>query len=152
MLMKTLVKTDGLFPTMNNVMDDFFSTEMMEWNTRNMSNVGRTLPFVNIKETPTEYSIDLAVPGLKKEDFKIELTNHILTVSSKHEEEKVEKDSEGTYTRKEFSYNSFYRSFTLPETANNDKIHATYKEGILRVVVVKKPVSSPKTSTALTIK
>jgi HSP20 family protein len=150
--MKTLVKTDGLFPTMNNVMDDFFSTEMMEWNGRSVSNVGRTLPFVNIKETPKEYTIDLAVPGFKKEDFKIEHTNHILTVCSKHEEEKMEKDVEGTYTRKEFSYNSFYRSFTLPETANNDEIHATYKEGILSVVVVKKPVSSPNTSKAITIK
>lgn len=149
--MKTM-KTDGLWPTMHNVMD-VYTTEATEWNGKNVSNIGRTLPFVNILETPTEYTIELAVPGMKKEDFKIEHTNHILTVSSKHEEEKtIKKVSESVYTRKEFSYNSFFRSFTLPETANNDKIHASYKEGILRVVVVKKPVNSPKTSKAITIK
>jgi len=150
--MKTIEKTEGLWPTMSNVMD-VYSNEVSEWNGKNVSNIGRTLPFVNILESQKEYTIELAVPGMNKEDFKIEHTNHILTVSSKHEEEKTVKQvDESVYTRKEFSYTSFFRSFTLPSTVENDEIHATYKEGILRVVVVKKPVSSPKTSKAITIK
>lgn len=149
--MTTTEKVNGVWPTMNTVAD-ITTPQVSEWNAPSMEQIGRTLPFVNIAESPSEYMLEVAVPGCKKEDFKIEYTNHILTISSNSEEQKVVKDSKCVYTRKEFKYNSFFRTFTLPESVDFDKIHASYKEGILCVIVTKKPVNSPKPSKAITIK
>jgi len=94
------------------------------------------VPAVNIEDTPDAYKLSLAVPGLKKSDFNIDLEGDMITISSEKEESKEEKDSK--YTRKEYSYSSFSRSFTLPEAVNREKIDAVYEDGVLRVMLPKK--------------
>ncbi len=95
-----------------------------------------SIPAVNIVENKDEYRIEVAAPGLNKEDFKINLENNVLTVSSEKEEKREEKDEK--YMRKEFSYYSFNRSFTLPMTVDSEKIKATQKDGILQILIPKK--------------
>lgn len=90
----------------------------------------------------------MAAPGLKKEDFRIEVKNNVLTVSSEKKEEKEQKDDEGNYLRKEFSYQSFSRSFSLPQNADEDAIDASYGDGILHIRINKQqpaPAVSGKT-------
>ena len=93
-------------------------------------------PAANIMENPDSFELDLAAPGMKKEDFKINLENNILTISSETQDEKVEESK--NYTRKEFFFGSFSRSFTLPKTIDLEKIKADYENGILKVMLPKK--------------
>jgi HSP20 family protein len=93
-------------------------------------------PAANILEHPESFELDLAAPGLKKDDFRINLENNILTISSDNVDEKVEESK--NYTRKEFYFGSFSRSFTLPKTIDLDKINADYENGILKVILPKK--------------
>lgn len=95
-----------------------------------------TVPSVNVVESKDDYKLSLAVPGMKKSDFKIDMTGNLLTISSEKEEKKEEKDE--NYSREEYNYSSFSRSFTLPEEVNKDKIDATYVDGILKLVLPKK--------------
>ncbi|GAB4512509.1 MAG: Hsp20/alpha crystallin family protein [Allomuricauda sp.] len=99
-------------------------------------NTGMTLPKVNIRETKDAYFVDMAVPGLKKSDFKIDIDNKLLSISTEVEESNEQQ--EDNYTRREFGYSSFKRSFTLPETVKEDKIKAEYKEGVLSIHLPKK--------------
>lgn len=108
-----------------------------------------SIPAVNIIENKDEYRIDVAAPGLNKEDFKIQLENNVLNVSSEKEEKREEKDER--IMRKEFSYVSFNRSFTLPMTVNSEKIKATHKEGILQIVIPKKEEAREKPSREIRI-
>lgn len=94
------------------------------------------VPAVNIEDTPDAYKLSLAAPGLKKSDFNIDLEGDMITISSEKEESKESKDSK--YTRKEYSYSSFSRSFTLPEAVNKDKIDAAYDDGVLKIMLPKK--------------
>lgn len=99
-----------------------------------------TIPAVNIKESEKEFKLELAVPGLKKEDFNIELDGARLTVSCKKEasSEHSDKTTEGNYTQREFHYSSFSRSFTLPEKKIDfEKINAKYNDGILEIILPK---------------
>jgi len=97
---------------------------------------GTTVPAVNISETENEYTLEMAVPGMKKSDLNINLDHNVLTISSEQEEKKEEKDK--NFTRKEFSYQSFARSFTLPETVDQEKVSAKQTNGVLKVVLPKK--------------
>ncbi|MCF6342209.1 MAG: Hsp20/alpha crystallin family protein [Bacteroidales bacterium] len=97
---------------------------------------GTTVPAVNISETDNDYTVEMAVPGMKKSDFNINLDHNSLTISSQQQEEKEEKAK--NFTKKEFSYRSFERSFTLPETVDQEKISAKYTDGVLKVVLPKK--------------
>jgi HSP20 family protein len=107
-------------------------------------------PAVNIVEGNDEYRIEVAAPSLKKDDFKINLENDLLTISANKEESKEDKSE--TFTRREFSYSSFSRSFTLPETVNGEKISAEYKDGILKVNVPKREVAKAKPAKEIAIK
>lgn len=98
---------------------------------------------VNIKETENNFIVELMAPGLKKEDFNIELDNDLLMISSEIKTEKTEGE-EGKFTRKEFSFSSFKRSFTLPETVNQEAITASYDNGILKLTLPKKEEALPK--------
>jgi HSP20 family protein len=109
-----------------------------------MQNFNTNVPAVNIKETDTSFGIELAAPGKNKEDFNIEIDHNVLTISSEEKTEKEEKSNEGKYTRKEFSYASFRRAFTLPETVNTDSINATYENGVLQVALPKREEALPK--------
>ncbi len=113
---------------------------------------GASLPSANIEETPNAIEIQLAAPGLKKEDFRVELKDNILTISSEKQESSEEKREEGNYRRREFSYAAFTRSFSLPESANENKIEATYKDGILHLEVAKKHIEAPKAVKKINIK
>ncbi|HJS53525.1 MAG TPA: Hsp20/alpha crystallin family protein [Chitinophagaceae bacterium] len=99
---------------------------------------GRTLnvPAVNITENKDEYLVSLAAPGLKKDDFNIDVNGNMLTISSEKEESKEEKDKK--FTRKEYSYSSFSRTFTLPEEINKEKIDAKYEDGVLKITLPRK--------------
>lgn len=95
-----------------------------------------TSPAVNIKENENEFTVDVAAPGMNKEDFQVNLENDILTISSERKENK--EDTNGNYTRKKYSYMSFKRSFTLPEgIVDSEKIKATYKNGELKINIPK---------------
>lgn len=107
-----------------------------------MQNFNPIVPAVNIKETDTNFGIELAAPGKKKEDFNIEIDHNVLTISSENKSEKEE--TEGKYTRREFSYSSFRRAFTLPETVNTENINAIYENGVLNVSLPKREEALPK--------
>ncbi len=116
---------------MPSVFDDFFKP----WNEwfDNGGFAGRTMnvPAVNITEEKDAYLVSLAAPGCKKEDFKIDVDGNMLTISSEKEESKEEKDKK--FTRKEYNYSSFSRSFTLPDEINREKIEAKYEDGVLKI-------------------
>jgi len=95
-----------------------------------------TIPFVNIKETKDDYMLMLAVPGMKKDDFNIDLEGNMLTISCEKEEKLVDKDV--TFNRKEYNFTSFSRSFTLPEEVKMELIQAKYEDGVLRLTLPKK--------------
>lgn len=107
-----------------------------------MQSFNANVPAVNIKETDTNFGIELAAPGKTKEDFNIEIDHNVLTISSEEKSEKEE--TQGKYTRKEFNYSSFRRAFTLPETVNTDSINAIYENGVLHVSLPKKEEALPK--------
>lgn len=134
------MKFQDQFPSMFN---RFFENDLFDWTTRNFSNTNTTLPSVNIREDENGFEVDMAAPGFEKKDFKIELINNLLTISS---EKKVETETkEGQqFTRQEFSYQSFTRSFTLPNTVEGEKIQAKYENGILKVAIPKKEEAKPK--------
>ncbi|MDC7993976.1 Hsp20/alpha crystallin family protein [Altibacter sp. HG106] len=98
-----------------------------------------SIPAVNIQEKNTNFVIELAVPGMKKDDFTIEIEEGTLKIASNSESQEVteEKENDVRYTRKEFSYHQFSRSFHLPDTVNTDEIKAAYEDGILRVMLPK---------------
>jgi len=124
--------------------DDFFDRGLMNWGLSNFSDMGTTLPAVNIRETDRSYEVEMAAPGMKKEDFKIELDNNVLTISSEKTEEKEENGKE-RYSRKEYSYESFQRSFNLPkEVVDEDKIEARYQDGVLHLTIPKKEKAKQK--------
>ena len=96
----------------------------------------QNMPSVNIHETDDKFNVSLAAPGLKKEDFKIGFKNGVLKISAEKKEEKT--GTQQSYSRKEFSYETFSRSFTLPEIANNEAIAASYENGVLSIDIPKK--------------
>lgn len=141
---KVLTKTDELLPS---GFDDFFKP-WNEWFSNNeLWNKAMKVPAVNITESENDYKVSLAAPGLKKSDFKINLEGNMLTISSEKEESRDEKDAR--YTRKEYSYSSFRRSFTMPEEVSPDKIEATYVDGVLRLTLPKKENAKKSTVSKL---
>jgi HSP20 family protein len=110
--------------------------------TKSFNNVTyNNIPAVNVKESENAFAIEVAAPGLKKEDFKISLHENRLTISAKQEESSAEKTDK--YTRQEFNYTSFQRTFTLPKNVDGEKIEATYTDGILHVGLPKKEELKP---------
>ena len=101
-----------------------------------------SIPSVNIMENTKDFKIEMAAPGLQKKDFKVAVDNGLLTISTEKKEE-TKKETEN-YTCREFSYNSFTRSFRLPENCIPDKIDAKYENGILRLAIPKKEVTITK--------
>ncbi|MBT8286040.1 MAG: Hsp20/alpha crystallin family protein [Flavobacteriaceae bacterium] len=133
--MSIITRNTGMLPSL---MNEFFRPDWMGGS----ENYVATLPAVNIKEDDMGFNLELAIPGKDKKDFNVEVDKDVLTISmeSKSENEKTEEN----YTRKEFSYSSFKRSFTMPDTVDSDKIKATYKEGILSLYLPKKEEALPK--------
>jgi HSP20 family protein len=124
--------------------DDFFNADLFNWNNSNYSNTNTTIPGVNIKETAENYEVEVAAPGMTKNDFKVELDGNMLTISSERINQKEESDNE-RYTRKEFSYQSFQRAFTLQKNVvDTDKIQAKYENGLLHLLIPKKEEAKQK--------
>lgn len=142
-LAMTIVKRNNqLFPSLPSMLDSFFSRDLMDWNNLNFSNTDTTIPAINVMEDNDKFEIEVAAPGMKKDDFRVKLENNLLTISSEMKQERTEK--EGKYSRKEFSYQSFQRSFSLPEGhVQSDKISARYENGILNIVLPKREEVKP---------
>ncbi len=133
-------RSENYFPSF---FDRFLNNEMMDWNLSNFSSTNTSLPAVNVKENENEFVIEVAAPGMNKNDFNIKFHNNVLTVSSEKKDEKEEKNEK--FTRKEFSYQSFQRSFTVAENAvESDKISAKYADGILLITLPKREEVKPK--------
>ena len=136
------------FLNFSNLLDDIFNRDLPSVFTSNF-NTGITLPKVNIKETAEAFIVEMAVPGLNKSDFHIDLDNQILSISTEKKEEK--KHLKENYTRREFGYSSFKRTFNLPESINDEKINANYKDGILSILLPKKEEAKQKPSRTIKI-
>jgi len=120
-----------------NVLPSFVNDFFKPWNDWFDNGFEKTLsvPAVNITENNGQYNVSVAAPGMKKEDFKIDLEGDLLTISAEKEETKEDKDKQ--YNRREYNYSSFSRSFTLPEEVKRDKIEAKYEDGVLKLVLPK---------------
>lgn len=129
---------------------NFLNQDVFGWDS-NFVNEGQSLPAVNIKENKDSFQVEMAAPGMKKSDFKIQIDGSALIISSekKHEDEQ-KKDN---YSRREFSYQSFYRTFHLPkEIVDSDKINAKYEDGILKLEIPKREESKHKPSRLIDVK
>lgn len=138
-----LLRRSDYLPTWANFANDFFSSDWSDWTNRHFSNTNTTLPAVNIKENTDAFFVEMAAPGMSKDDFKIELDNGLLTISSEKTDKNENKEGEN-FTRQEFSYQSFSRSFTLPKTVETEKISAKYENGVLYLEIPKKEEAKPK--------
>lgn len=130
-------------PSLSSWMDDILNKNSSSHFVSNY-NTGITLPAVNVLDNAEEYIVEMAVPGLKKSDFDINLDNQLLTISASLNEQR--EDTSDNYTRREFGYSSFKRTFSLPETVEVDKIEAKYDEGLLRVLLPKRDEAKKKPS------
>lgn len=124
----------SFFPSISNWMDDFFPDNANNWPKSSVKGV--SIPAVNVTENKDAFKLKVAAPGFKKEDFKLEIQNGYLTISGETKEEKEDKDEK--YTRQEYRYSTFSRSFALPENVKSDDIFAEYADGVLKIVLPKK--------------
>jgi HSP20 family protein len=127
--------------------DEFFGKDFLSNFFENEA--GYTMPAVNIVETKDNFRIEVAAPGLSKEDFKIDLHNNIMTISSEKQEKKEENNEK--IMRREFSYCSFKRSFSLPDLVVHDKIMATHRNGVLSIEIPKREEAKEKPARQITI-
>jgi HSP20 family protein len=143
--MLPILKNRDFFPS---IVDEFFGRDflpgMFEFQT------GINMPSVNIVEGKDDFRIEVAAPGLEKNDFKINLENNVLTISS--EKEDTNEQKEERYMRREFSYSSFRRSFSLPGTVEADKIAANHSNGVLNITIPKKEEAKVKPAKQIEIR
>jgi len=123
-------KNNGLNPLFTDVFDSILNDTFLS------DKLVTKTPAVNIAESDNGFDIELAAPGLKKEDFKISVEKNILSISAEKKIENTEETKK--YSKREYAYNSFVRTFTLPETVDHAKIAAEYTDGILSITVAKK--------------
>ena len=148
--MSIVKRNDGRNYAMPSIWDDFFNRDVFNWSS-DFANSGTSMPAVNIKETTDSFNVEMAAPGMEKKDFKIELDGNTLTISSEKQDQREEKDGEN-YNRKEFNYQSFYRSFHLPkDVVDADKIKAKYDNGILMLEIPKREEAKQKPSRLIDI-
>lgn len=146
----TLIKrnTDSWLPS---IFDDMFKSDWMEGGST-MNRIGTSVPAVNVSETEDNFTLEVAAPGKTKKDFNLELDNGVLSISSEEKQEDEQKDKNGRFTRREFSYSSFKRAFTLPETVDVEKISAQYKDGVLVVTLPKREEAKVQAKRLIDIK
>ena len=141
--MNLLRKQSPFFPSL---VDEFVNRD---WNLE-LPSFSTTVPAVNIIEKETEYKIELAVPGMRKDHFEIEMEEGILSISANQDEEKT--SEKGKFTRQKFSYNSFRRSFTIPESFDPAKVDANYTEGVLFISLPKRKEALPQPKKLINIR
>ncbi|MGK2864340.1 MAG: Hsp20/alpha crystallin family protein [Chitinophagaceae bacterium] len=141
----TLVRRNGNYQNhFPNLFNDFFSKGLFDWGDSNFSSTGTTIPAVNIKETNDAFEVEVAAPGMNKEDFKVEMEGNQLTISSEKSNQ-AEESENGRFSRKEFSYESFQRSFTLArDVVDAERINARYANGVLHLTIPKKEEAKQK--------
>ena len=142
--MSVIRRNNLLFPSL---MNDLFPTDWLGGVEVYKNN---TTAAVNIKESESDFTLELLAPGMNKDDFQVEIENEVMTIRAEVENKKETK--EDGYTRKEFSSHSFRRSFTLPETVEVEAIKADYQDGILRLSLPKKKEALPKPKRLISIK
>ena len=136
--------SDNVFPSVPSLFNRFFDGDLMDWSNTNFAGTNSTLPAVNVLDNDDEYRIEVAAPGMKKENFNINYENGRLTISSELKEEKKE-GKKDNFTRREYLYQSFQRSFTVPEErVKSEKIQASYMDGILTITLPKRDEMKPK--------
>lgn len=153
----TIAKRQNSNPSASfgNVVDNIFQNSLRHffddnfWDTRGTLTTG-SVP-VNVRENEQQYEMDVIAPGCRKEDFKIGIEDNLLTISFEHKEENREQTGKENWVRNEYLQSSFTRSFTLDETVDANKINATYKDGILHLVLPKNE-KSKKLSRTVEIK
>lgn len=138
--MSQLVKFNT-FPALRTMLDNFWSNDVMDDDFLRRTR----MPSVNVKESDKDYQIEVAAPGMKKDNFNVAVENGILTISADVKDEKEEKKD--NYTRREFSYSSFTRSFTLPPDVDENNIKAHYEDGVLFLTIVKAREQKPQRKT-----
>jgi HSP20 family protein len=136
----SLIKQRGAFPIMNTLLEDFWNSDGFLEN--RLFGTRITAPAVNIQDREHSFIVEMAAPGLRKDDFSVDLQNGVLRIEAETKQEDEEKTD--SYTRREFAYNGFSRSFSLPEYVKQDDINATYENGILRLVLKKEPQAISK--------
>jgi HSP20 family protein len=145
--MKSLMKSNNgnMIPSIPSLLNDFLANDWLSSPFANWRTSGTTLPSVNVRETNDAFHIEVAAPGMKRDDFKVELDNNFLTISAEREQKNEDNNEREGYTRREFSYQSFQRSFALPENkVEGEKIAARYVDGILNITVPKKEEAKAK--------
>ena len=142
--MNLIKRNVGQAPALHRLFfDDIFGRDFFNWENNNYSTTSTTLPSVNIKETADNYEVEVAAPGMDKNDFKITLDGNQLTISSVKENEQTTENE--NYSRREFSYQSFQRSFELPKNVvDEDKIIARYQNGLLLLSIPKREEAKPR--------
>jgi HSP20 family protein len=136
-------RNGNTFSSLPSLFDDFFSRELFNWGNSNFSSTSTTVPSVNIKETADNYEVEVAAPGMEKKDFNVTLDDNLLIISSSKQQSQEKK--EDNYTRREFSYQSFQRSFELPKNVvDEDKIIARYENGLLHLTIPKREEAKQK--------
>jgi HSP20 family protein len=142
--MLPVIRRKAIFPSL---VDEFFGKDLVPgWFD---TETGITEPSVNIVEGKSEFRIEVAAPGLEKDDFRINLQNNVLTISSEKESSKEEKEEK--FMRREFSYSQFRRSFSLPDTADAGNIVANHKNGVLLITIPKKDEAKEKPAREIAI-
>lgn len=140
----SIIKRNGNGYFMPELFDDFLSRNLFDWGNSNFSNTGTTLPAVNIRETNENFEVEMAAPGMNKEDFNILLEGNTLTITSEKSDEQEEKEGE-KFSRREFRYQSFQRRFTLPkDVVDVEQINAKYENGVLKLSIPKKEEAKQK--------
>ncbi len=138
-------RTTDQFPSLSGFFDDLFGRDAFNWGTNNFSTTNTTIPAVNIKETNEHFEVEVAAPGMKKEDFSVQLDGNTLTISSETQQETSEGGNDEKYSRREFSYQSFQRRFLLPkDVVDEDRIAARYENGILKLEIPKREEARKK--------
>lgn len=128
------------------LLNDFFGRDLA---TESVFPKGFSMPAVNVAEFGDKYLIEVAAPGLSRDDFKLSVQNNVLTISSEKEEKKEDNDKK--FHRREFSYLSFQRSFALPEHIDVGKITASHTDGILKIEIPKREEAKEKPSRTIQI-
>lgn len=136
----TIIRYQNQLPTL---FDELFNSNFEDWRRANYDDFAETMPAVNIIQSPEQYVVEIAVPGFEKSDFNILLDGDQLTVSSEKKITRSLKKAE-RFSKREFNYRAFSRSFSLPDSVNASKIAATYENGILAIIIPKKDEVKPR--------
>ena len=142
--MSIVKRNNGFSTDMPALFNDFFTRDLWNWGLSNNSTTNTTIPATNIREDNDNFYVEVAAPGMTKDDFKVELDGTILTIRSEKENRQEQKEGE-KYSRREFSYQSFQRIFELPvHVVDAEHIEAKYENGLLHLVIPKKEEAKPR--------